>query len=82
MSSSVHVRSTLILRKFFRRKNRGVQCGLGLRVYVVERLVKLATAQCPPLPRDSADRGGAVGGGVRKNQRRNFAKLAEKPLRG
>ena len=26
--------------------------------------MKLAIAQCPPLPRDSADRGGAVGGGV------------------
>ena len=26
----------------------------------------LANTQCPPLPRDSADRGGAAGGGVRK----------------
>ncbi len=33
--------------------------------FMVERTVKLAIAQCPPLPRDSADRGGAVGGGVR-----------------
>ena len=31
---------------------------------MVESL-KLANAQCPPLPRDSADRGGAAGGGVR-----------------
>ena len=29
-------------------------------------VLKLANAQCPPLPRDSADRGDAVGGGVRK----------------
>ena len=32
---------------------------------MVEGTVKLSNAQCPPLPRDSADRGGAAGGGVR-----------------
>ena len=32
---------------------------------MVERTAKLANTQCPPLPRDSTDRGGAVGGGVR-----------------
>ena len=31
---------------------------------MVERSVKLVNTQCPPLPRNSADRGGAAGGGV------------------
>ena len=52
MFSSVHVRSTLIGEKVFPTgKTEGLNVGLGLRVYVVERLVKLATTQCPPLPR-------------------------------
>ena len=44
---------------------------------MVERSAKLATAQCPPLPRDSADRGVPQAEGFGKNQRRSFSKLAE-----
>ena len=42
------------------------------------------TQQCPPLPRDSADRGGVSKKteGFERNQRCSFVKLAEKPLRG
>ena len=65
MFSSVHVRSTLIGKKAFpQEKQRGSVMVYGCE-FMVERTVKLAIAQCPPLPRDSADRGGAVGGGVR-----------------
>ena len=44
------------------------------------------TQQCPPLPRDSADRGESFSvrknRGVQKNQPCSFDNFAEKPLRG
>ena len=38
-------------------------CGRNVANMEVE-LQDWETQQCPPLPRDSADRGGAAGGGV------------------
>ena len=68
------------------RYRRGSEMVVSLE-FMVERSVKLANAQCPPLPRDSADRGGAAGGGVRIGSTLQSHKLfyllpRRQPLRG
>ena len=67
MFSPVHTRST-----DKRVSQAETVTAYGLEFMAMEFYLKQqrwANAQCPPLPRDSADRGGATGGGVRQRFR-------------